>query len=110
MLSLLNGGDVGGFFDYAHQAQIACGAAAVNARVDIRDVIANGAEAQIRFYVADRNGQRFGIIAGRAENVEGESLSGFAANPRQLLEFVDQASHWLCKFRHRGTLGSRENS
>src|SRR5216683_3137891 len=39
VLCLFDGGDVGRLFDHAHQALIAGGAAAIDARVKVRDVV-----------------------------------------------------------------------
>jgi hypothetical protein len=39
VLGLFDRSDVGRLFDHAHQALIACGAAAIDARVNVRDVV-----------------------------------------------------------------------
>jgi hypothetical protein len=42
VLSLFDGGDVGGFLDNANEMLIARGTGAVDARVDVCDVVTNG--------------------------------------------------------------------
>ena len=44
---LFDGGDVGGLFDDADEALVAGGAGAVAAGVDVGDVVADGAEAEV---------------------------------------------------------------
>ena len=98
---LLDGPDIGGFFDDANHPLVAGSAAAVDARINIRNVVADGTQTQLSLHIAHRSGQRLRILVIRAQDVKPEPLCGFAANPWQLLEFIDQPRHRLCKFRHR---------
>ena len=71
-----DGGDVGGLFDDADEALVAGGRGAVEAGVDVGDVVADGAEAERGFEGADGVGERGGVGVGRAQDVEGEALRG----------------------------------
>jgi len=62
----LNGGDVGRFFDHADQALIAHGVGAEAARVNVSDVVADAAKAQVLLDLADGGGQILSIFGGRA--------------------------------------------
>ena len=62
MLGLFNGGDVGRFFDDANQPLVAGRAGAINARINVGDVVANRAEAEIGFYILNRRSQSLGIF------------------------------------------------
>ena len=62
VLGLLYGGDVGGLFDDANQTLITGRARAIDAGIDVGDVIANGAETEIGFNVAHRYGKGFGVV------------------------------------------------
>ena len=54
MLGLLDGGDVGRFFHDANQPLIARCAAAIDARINIGNIVADGAQAQAGLHVAHR--------------------------------------------------------
>ena len=101
VFGFFDGGDIGGFFDNAYQALVAGCAGAVDARVNIGDVVADRAQPQASFDVADSSGQRFRVFVARTQNVEGQPLRALRAHARQLLQFVDQPRHRLSKFRHR---------
>jgi hypothetical protein len=101
MFGFFDGGDVGGLFEHANQALVAGCAGAVDAGVDVGDVIAEGTEAKAGFDVADRGCKRFGVFVTGAQNVEGKSLRALRANTRQLLQFVNQTGHRFSKLRHR---------
>ena len=62
VLGLFDGSDVGGFFHHAYQPLVASSAGAIGARVHIRDVVADGAEAKAGLDLADGRGQGFGIV------------------------------------------------
>src|SRR5436309_12003343 len=96
----LNGGDVRRLFHHAYRRLIASRAAAVGTRIYIGYVVADRAKPQIRLHVTNCSRQGLGIFITGAQNVEGEPLRVLAANPRQLLQFVDQPRHRLCKFGH----------
>lgn len=96
-----DGGDIGGLFDDANEFLIPSRAAAVDARLYVGDVIANGTEAQLRLDVTDGYGERFGIFAARAQDMERQALSGLAADAGQFPEFVNEPGHGLGKARHR---------
>ena len=100
VLSLFNGGDVGGLLDDADQALVAGGTSAVGARVDVGDVVAHRAEAQIRFDVAYGLREAFGVFIAGAEDVEGKTLRALGSNARQLLQLVDEARHGFGETRH----------
>jgi len=100
VLGLFDGGDVGGFLDNANEMLIACGTGAVDAGIDIGDVVTNGAKAEISLNVAYSGGESFGIFVAGAENVECEALSAFGSYTGELFKLVDQARHGFGKFGH----------
>ena len=79
---LLDGGDVGGLFDDADQALVAGGLRAVDAGIDVGDVVADGAEAELSLRARMAVGERSGIGFAGAQDVEGEALRGLAC-PRR---------------------------
>lgn len=96
---LFDGGDIRWLLYHANQALVTGRAAAIHARIDIRDVVANRAEMKAGFDLADRIGQKFCIFVACAEDVEGKALRRLTADARQLFKFVDEPRHGLCKFR-----------
>ena len=90
---LLDGADVGGLLDDAHQALVAGGAGAIEAGIDVGDVVADGAEAQALLDLADRGGERFGVLIVGAQDVKGQALRGFVADAGQLAQLLDEARH-----------------
>jgi len=64
--SLLDGGDVRWLFDDTHQSLIARGAAAVNAGIDIRDVVADRTESKALLDVANSASECVCILVARA--------------------------------------------
>ncbi len=90
-----DGGDVGGLFDDADEAVVAGGGGAVGAGVDVGDVVADGAEAEVLFNLADRVGEGVSVFGGGAEDVKGEALGGFGADAGELAQLVDEAGHGL---------------
>ena len=74
VLGLFDGGDVRGLFDYADQALVTGGASAIDAGVDVGDVVADGAQAQVGFDVAHGGREGFGVFVAGTQDVEGESL------------------------------------
>src|SRR5438874_1744412 len=100
MLGLLNRRNIGRLFYHADQSLITGGAAAIHTWIDIGDVVAHRAETEAGLNVADSGGQRLRVVVACAEDVEGKTLRAFAADSRQLLQFVDEPSHRLCKARH----------
>ena len=91
----LDGVDVGGLLDHADEAQIAGGARAIGAGIDVRDVVADGAEAEAGLEVAHGFGEGGSIFVGGAENVEGEALRGLGTDAGQLLQLFNEPGHWL---------------
>jgi hypothetical protein len=101
VFGLFDGADIRRFFDHANHPLVARSAAAVNAGLDIRNVIADGAQTQLGLHVAHRRRQRLRILIIRTQDVKPEPLRCLAANSRQLLQFINQPRHRLRKFRHR---------
>ena len=97
---LFNGGDVRGLFDDTDETLVAGGAGAIGTRVDIRDVVAYGAEPEIGFYVAHRLRERLGIIVTGTKNMKGQALCAFRAYSGELFQLVDQARHGFGKLGH----------
>ena len=62
VLGLFDSGNVGGLFDHANHALVARRAGAVNARIDVGDVVANRAQAQVGLHVPDGSGKSFGVF------------------------------------------------
>ena len=81
---LFDGGDVGGLFEDADDVLVADGAGAVVAGVDVGDVVADGAEAELGAEDEDGFGEGTGVVVGGAEDVEGEALRGFGADSGEL--------------------------
>ena len=92
----LNRRDAGWLFHDAYQAMVAGRAGAVGAGIDIRDVIADRAKAQISLKAMHRLCQRSRIFIARAQDMKCEPLGAFGAHPGQLLQFFNQPGHWLC--------------
>src|ERR1700722_7223512 len=99
---LFDGGDVGRLLNYADLFLIAGGTAAVDAGIDVRNIVAGGAEAQLGLYILDGGGEGLGVVGTRTKNMKRQALGGFAAYSWKLLEFVDQPRHWLSETRHFG--------
>ncbi len=102
MTRLFDGGNVCRFLDHTDQFLVARRTGAVFARVNVGNVVADGAEMEIGFDVAYGGGKGFRIVFARTEDVEGEPLRALAADSRQLFEFVDEPGHRLGKFGHKG--------
>src|SRR6266852_3184749 len=100
MARLFDGGDVGRLLHYADEFLIAGRTAAVDAGIDVGDVVADRAETQLGLDIANGGGESFGVIFARAEDMKGEALRALAADSRQLLEFVDEPGHGFGKTRH----------
>ena len=96
--SLFNRGDVGRLLDNAYQALIACGAAAIYAGINVRDVAANRAQMKTGLDLTDRLGKQIGVFVAGAQDVKGEPLRRLAANARQLLQFIDEPRHRFGEF------------
>jgi hypothetical protein len=75
--------------------------AAVDAGIDVGDVVADRAQTQLGLDVANGGGQSLGVIVAGAQNMKGEALGAFVADSRELLEFVDEPGHGFGKARHR---------
>src|SRR5258708_22381425 len=101
VLGLFDGGNVSWLFDHTDQALVASRAGAVGAWVDVGDVVAQRAQAQVSLKVADGGGQGVCVVVARSQDVKGEALRALGAHSGQLLEFVDQPRHRLCEFSHR---------
>lgn len=91
----LDGSDAGGFFDDADEVLIAGGAGAVDAGINVGDVIADGTEAQAGLELANCVGEGGGVFVAGAQDMEGVALGGFCANTGKLFELFDEASHRL---------------
>ena len=91
---LLDGGDVGGLFEDADGVLVAGGAGAVDAGIDVGDVVADGAEAELFAQDEDGVGKGAGVVVGAAQKVEGEALGGFGADAGELAQLVDEAGRW----------------
>ena len=100
ILALLDRGDVGRFLDHAHQSLVASGIRAIDARVNVSDVVADGAEMQLRLQLMNGLGESGRIIGGGAEDVKGEALCGFVTNSWKFLELVNETRHGFCKLAH----------
>src|SRR5208282_3852 len=100
MPRLLDRGNVGRFLDHADELLIAGRAAAVDAGIDVGDVVADRAQTQLGLDVANGGGQSLGVILARAQNMKSEALGALVADSRQLLEFVDEPGHGFGKARH----------
>jgi len=77
--------NVRGFLNHTDQPLITGGTAAVGARVDIGDVIANGTQPEVRFDITYGARQRFRVGIAGAQDVKGQPLSALASDSRELL-------------------------
>jgi hypothetical protein len=91
--------DIRRLFDNADNALIACGARAINAGIDIGDVVAVGAKSQLLFKFADGVSKCAGILGAGSQNMKGQPLGILGADARQLLEFFNEPRHGLGKSR-----------
>ena len=71
---LFDGGDVGRLLDHAHQPLVARRTGAIDAGIDVGDVVADRAEMQAGLHLADGVGEQFGVLVAGAQDVEGEAL------------------------------------
>ena len=69
------------------------GAGAVAAGIDVGDVVADGAEAEMFLDLADGVREVVRVGGGRAEDVKGEALRGLGADAGELAQLLDQAGH-----------------
>ena len=60
---LFDGGDVGGLFEDTDEVMVAGGTGAVDAWVDVGDVVADGAEAEVLLDLADGDGERLRVFS-----------------------------------------------
>src|SRR5437667_328598 len=74
LVGVLDGCNVGGFFHYADEPLISGSAAAVNAGINIRDVIAYRAQPQLGLHVAHSACQRLCIVVACAQNMKRQAL------------------------------------
>lgn len=95
-----DGGYVGGLLEDAEEALVADGVGAVDAGVDVGDVVAEGAEAQVGLELSDGEGEGVGIGGGGTEDVEGQALGGLRAYSGELAELLDEARHGFGEAGH----------
>src|SRR5438445_428980 len=67
--------------------------------LDVGDVVADRAKAELGLDVADSLSQCFGIAG--AQDVEGQALSALTSDPGQLFQFINEPGHRLGKAGHR---------
>src|ERR1700726_1720057 len=91
VLGLFDGGDVGGFFDHADKALVARGTGAVNAGIDVGDVVAHRAEAEVGLHVPHSYGEGLGVFVAGAKNVKGQPLGAFRADSGELFQQIGRA-------------------
>src|ERR1700722_8940624 len=84
---LFDRSDIGGFFHHANQALGAGCTAAIYTGINIRDVVADGAQSQISLDVAHSDSERFGVVVTRTQDVERKTLGRFASNSWKLFQF-----------------------
>src|ERR1700733_458071 len=97
VMGALDDADAGGLLDYADLALVARGAGTIDARVDVGDVVADGAEPQLGLELAHGVGERVGIRHAGAEDVEGKALRALGADAGKLAQLLDEARHRLCE-------------
>src|SRR6202042_3615269 len=90
---LFNHCDVAWFFHHTDDPLAAGRARAIDAWVNIGDVVAGGAEQQPCLELAYCVGQRSGVFRARAEDVESEPLRALGANPWEFAQLFDQPRH-----------------
>src|ERR1700741_232301 len=77
-----NRGDVGRLFDDANEALVAGRAGAIQARIDVSNVVADGAEPQARLHFAHSVSQCVRVLIAGSKDVKGEPLRAFGAYAR----------------------------
>jgi hypothetical protein len=87
---------------------IAGGVGAVGAGVDVGDVVADGAEAEVLLEGGDGGGEVLGVGVRGAQDVEGIALRGLGADAGQLAEFVDEPGHGRGEAGGHGATPCRE--
>ena len=101
---LLDSLDIRSFFDHTDDALVARGAGAEQARVAVRDVIADRALADFFLSFADGIGKRERLSAVHAQKIKCESLRRFLPDAGQALQLVDQSRDGRSKIRHANAL------
>ena len=76
------------------------GLRAIDAGIDVGDVVADRAQVQAGLHLADGVGEQFGVFVAGAQDVKGEALRRLAAHAGQLLQFFNQSSHRLGESGH----------
>ena len=89
-LGFLDAGNVGWFLNNANDPLIARRIGTKSAGVKLRNIVANGAKAQMRFKIANGLRQRDGILLLRAQQMKGKPLRAFSSNAGKFAQFVDQ--------------------
>src|SRR5690348_3941508 len=82
---LLDGCNIGWFFNNANQALIACGAAAIHAWINVGDIAADRTEMETCFDLTNGVREQLGVFIAGAKDVEGEPLRRLATDAWQLL-------------------------
>src|SRR5260370_7894159 len=93
MARFFNGGDVGRLLHYADEFLIPGRTAAVDAGIDVGDVVADRAETQLGLDIANGGGESRRVIFARSEDMRGEALRALPPSSRQLFSFVDEPHH-----------------
>src|SRR5690349_16497499 len=100
MSRLLHRSDVGGLFDHANEPLVARWAGAIDAGIDISDVIAHRTQAQAGLYFLNGKGESVRVIFAGAKNMERQPLRRLAADARKFFELINQTSHGFSEARH----------
>src|SRR3954447_7526940 len=91
LVGALDGDDIAGLLDDADEARVAALVLADAAARLVGQVEAHLAQADALLDLADRVGQRVGVLGVAAQDVEGQALSGALADAGQLAQLGDEA-------------------
>ena len=84
--------DVQRLFDHADDAAVACIIRTCKAGLDVRRVLADGAQLDLLFDLDNGVGEGLRLLCGRSQDVVSQPLGALRADAGQAVQLLDQAS------------------